>query len=62
VPAGYMITVAIVALAMAASLWPPCRSGLLGLATWLVSAIPNESPFLAFYYALSQRRCPGWLL
>jgi acetyl esterase/lipase len=35
---------------MAASLWPPSRSGLPGLATWFVSSIPNESPFLAFYY------------
>src|SRR5262249_8269716 len=35
---------------MAASLRPPSRSGLLGLASWFVSAIPNESPFLAFYY------------
>ncbi|HJS97048.1 MAG TPA: alpha/beta hydrolase [Solirubrobacteraceae bacterium] len=35
---------------MAASLWPPSRSGLVGLATWLVSAIPNESPFLALYW------------
>jgi hypothetical protein len=35
---------------MAASLWPPARSGVLGLATWFVSAIPNESPFLVFYY------------
>jgi acetyl esterase/lipase len=31
-------------------LWPPARSGLLGLLTWLVSAIPNESPFLALYW------------
>jgi acetyl esterase/lipase len=35
---------------MAASLWPPARSGLPGLATWLVSAVVNESPFLAFYW------------
>jgi acetyl esterase/lipase len=35
---------------MAASLWPPARSGLLGVATWFVSAIVNESPFLAAYY------------
>jgi hypothetical protein len=34
---------------MAASSWPPSRPGLLGPASWLVSAIPNESPFLAFY-------------
>jgi hypothetical protein len=35
---------------MAASLWPSSGSGLLGVAAWFVSAIPNESPFLAFYY------------
>jgi acetyl esterase/lipase len=35
---------------MGVSLWPPARSGLLGVATWFVSAIVNESPFLAFYY------------
>jgi acetyl esterase/lipase len=50
VPVGFLITVGLVALAMAASLWPPSRSGLLGLVTWFVSAIVNESPFLAFYY------------
>ena len=49
-PVGFLISAGIVALGMAASLWPPARSGLLGLATWFVSAIVNESPFLAFYY------------
>jgi len=50
VPVGFLITAGLLALGMAASLWPPARSGLLGLVTWLVSAIPNESPFLAFYW------------
>jgi hypothetical protein len=50
VPVGFLITAGLVALGMGASLWPPARSGLLGLATWFVSAIVNESPFLAFYY------------
>jgi acetyl esterase/lipase len=50
VPVGLLITAGLVALGMAASVWPPARSGLPGLATWLVSAIPNESPFLAFYW------------
>lgn len=49
-PVGFLITVGLVALGMAASLWPPARSGLLGMATWFVSAIVNESPFLVFYY------------
>jgi acetyl esterase/lipase len=50
VPVGFLITVGLVALGMAVSLWPPARSGFLGAATWFVSAIVNESPFLAFYY------------
>jgi acetyl esterase/lipase len=40
----------VVALGVAAALWPPSRSGLLGVASWFLSALPNESPFLAFYY------------
>jgi acetyl esterase/lipase len=50
VPVGFLITAGLVALGMAVSVWPPARSGVLGLAVWFVSAIPNESPFLAFYY------------
>ncbi|HEY1276189.1 MAG TPA: alpha/beta hydrolase [Thermoleophilaceae bacterium] len=50
VPVGFLITAGLVALAMAASLWPPSRSGLLGPASWFVSALPNESPFLALYW------------
>ena len=34
-PVGFLITAMIVTLGMAASLWPPARSGLLGLVTWL---------------------------
>jgi acetyl esterase/lipase len=49
-PVGFLITVGLIAVAMAASLWPASRSALLGRATWVVSAIPNESPFLAFYW------------
>ena len=48
-PVGFLITAGLMALAMGASLWPRFRSGLVGVATWFVSAIPNESPFLAFY-------------
>ncbi|HEY7148926.1 MAG TPA: alpha/beta hydrolase [Gaiellaceae bacterium] len=40
----------LVVFAVVVSVWPPSRSGLLGLVTWFVSAIPNESPFLAFYF------------
>ncbi len=49
-PVGFLITAGLMALAMAASLFRPFRSGLVGPATWMVSAIPNESPFLAFYW------------
>ena len=49
-PVGFLITAGLMALAMAASSFRPFRSGLLGPATWMVSAIPNESPFLAFYW------------
>ena len=49
-PVGFLITAGLVTLGMAVSLRPPGRSGLLGLATWLLSAIPNESPFLALYW------------
>jgi acetyl esterase/lipase len=48
VPVGYLLTVGLMALGMAASAWR--RPGLFGSATWLLSAIPNESPFLAFYW------------
>jgi acetyl esterase/lipase len=65
VPIGFLITAGLVALGMAASLWPPARVG--GMATWLVSAIPNESPFLVFYWlvastllAFSQGDVSGW--
>ena len=49
-PVGFLIGVVVAALGVAASLWPPSRSGLLGVAAWFVSALPNESPFLAFYW------------
>jgi acetyl esterase/lipase len=50
VPVGFLITAGLVAVGMLVSLWPPARSGPLGVATWFISAIVNESPFLAFYY------------
>jgi acetyl esterase/lipase len=49
VPIGFVITAGLLALGIGVSLWP-ARSGLGGMATWLVSAIPNESPFLLFYW------------
>jgi acetyl esterase/lipase len=49
-PVGLMITAGLIALGVATSLWPRFRSGRAGLATWFVSAIPNESPLLAFYW------------
>ena len=48
-PVGFLIGTGLIALAMVASAWSPSRSGLLGPATWVVSALPNESPFLVFY-------------
>jgi acetyl esterase/lipase len=50
VPVGFLIGTAVVAVGVAAALWPPSRSGLLGVVSWFLSAIPNESPFLALYY------------
>jgi acetyl esterase/lipase len=50
VPVGFLIGTAVVALGVATALWPPTRSGVLGVASWILSALPNESPFLAFYY------------
>lgn len=52
-PVGFLITAGLMALGMAASVWQPFRSGLLGLVTWVVSAIPNEAPLLVFYYLLA---------
>jgi acetyl esterase/lipase len=50
VPIGFLITLGLVAFGMALSLWPLSRSGPGGLVTWFLSALPNESPFLAFYW------------
>jgi acetyl esterase/lipase len=48
-PVGFLIGTGLIALAMVASAWPASRSAPLGPATWFVSALPNESPFLALY-------------
>jgi acetyl esterase/lipase len=49
-PVGLVITAALVIVGLAVSVWPPSRSGPLGLLVWVISAIPNESPFLASYW------------
>jgi acetyl esterase/lipase len=49
-PIGFLITAGLVALGMLTSCWPPSRSGVLGVITWLLSALPNESPFLVLYW------------
>jgi acetyl esterase/lipase len=68
-PVGFLITAGLIALGISASLWPPFRSGPPGLATWFISAIPNESPLLAFYWmgmatwlAFSQGELHGLLM
>lgn len=58
-PPGFLINVGLLAVAMAVSLWPPARSGMGGVATWFVSAIVNESPFLAFYYMAASTLLAG---
>ena len=49
-PVGFLITAGLLVLGIAASVWPPPRSGPVGVAGWLLSALPNESPFLALYW------------
>jgi acetyl esterase/lipase len=53
VPIGYLIAIGVVALGMALSLRPLGRAGRRGTVSWLFSVVPNESPFLAFYWALA---------
>jgi len=47
---GFLITALLVACGMAMAAWPLSRSGLAGVVTWIVSALPNESPSLVFYW------------
>lgn len=49
-PIGYLITVAIIAAALLLSVAPLARSGVLGLVSWILSAVVNESPLLALYW------------
>lgn len=52
-PVGYLITVGLVAVGMSLALRPLGRSGWLGKVSWIVSAVPNESPFVALYWVLA---------
>jgi acetyl esterase/lipase len=49
-PVGFLITAGLVACGLLAAARPPYRSGLGGVLTWIVSALPNESPFLVFFW------------
>jgi len=52
-PIGYLITVALVALAMLLALVPRDRPAPLRTASWTLGSIVNESPFVAFYWILA---------
>ena len=52
-PIGYMSAVGIAAAGMLLALVPLRRSGRLGKLSWFVGAVPNESPFVAFYWVLA---------
>src|ERR1700730_18046078 len=46
-PVGYAITVGLSTAALVLSVAPLGRTGWRGVVSWVISAIPNESPFLA---------------
>ncbi|HEY1315733.1 MAG TPA: alpha/beta hydrolase [Gaiella sp.] len=52
-PIGYLITVALMALAMLLALVPLDRPALLRTASWTLGSVVNESPFVAFYWILA---------
>jgi acetyl esterase/lipase len=52
-PIGYLITVALMALAMLLALLPLDRPAPLRTASWTLASIVNESPFVAFYWILA---------
>lgn len=52
-PFGYLVTVALVALAMLLALRPVHRPAPLRTASWALGSIVNESPFVAFYWVLA---------
>ena len=49
-PVGYLIAVGLVALGMSLAIRPLSRSGWRGKLSWIASAVPSESPFVAFYW------------
>ena len=52
-PIGYLITVGVVAVGLLLALAPLRRSGGLGTLSWFLSAVVNESPFVALYWVLA---------
>jgi len=52
-PIGYLITIALMALAMLLALVPLDRPAPLRTASWTLGSIVNESPFVAFYWILA---------
>jgi acetyl esterase/lipase len=52
-PFGYLIATGVTAVGLALSVRPLGRSGWPGTISWFVSAVPNESPFVAFYWMLA---------
>ena len=53
-PVGYLIAVGVTAApGILLALRPLSRSGRLGRVSWLVSAVPNESPFVAFAWMVA---------
>lgn len=49
-PAGYAITLGMCVAGLLLSVAPLGRRGWRGVLSWFISAIPNESPFLAVYW------------
>ena len=52
-PVGYLVAVGVTAVGLVLAVWPLSRSGRLGILSWLVSAVPNESPFVAVYWLVA---------
>ena len=52
-PIGYLVTVAVVALAMILAVRPASRPAPLRTASWALASVVNESPFVAFYWVLA---------
>lgn len=52
-PVGYLLTVSVWIGGMVLAVAPLGRSGRRGIVSWILSAIPNESPFIAFYVVVA---------